>query len=360
MNAPIPCRSKPRKIIHIDMDCFYAAIEIRDNPSLANQPVAVGGPSDKRSVLCTANYIARQYGVHSAMPTSIAYKRCPTLCVLPVDMPKYKQVARKIQAIFHEFTELVEPLSLDEAYLDVTDSTHCQGSATLIARAIQKRILESENLAASAGIAPNKFLAKIASGWKKPNGFFVIRPEEIQDFVNELPVDELYGVGKVTAKKLHDMDLKTCTDLQKLSFADLMQHFGKLGQNLYEQCRGLDNRKVDPNRIRKSLSVEQTFEQDIRHLDQGLNSIEELYSRLTTRLQSASCNHPIKNQYLKIKFSDFRRASLEVGSSEANLQRYLELFKTFYADKKAPIRLLGVGVRFDSEVQNKILQGCLF
>jgi DNA polymerase-4 len=360
MNTDISPSQKPRKIIHIDMDCFYAAVEIRDNPTLIDKPVAVGGPSSKRSVLCTANYIARRYGVHSAMPTGLAYKHCPQLRVLPVDMPKYKQVARKIQAIFQEFTPLVEPLSLDEAYLDVTDSPYYQGSATRIAKAIQARIWESEKLIASAGVAPNKFLAKIASGWKKPNGFLVICPEAVQDFVQTLPVDELYGVGKITAKKFHAMHLKTCADLQKLSFSELTQHFGKLGQHLHGQCRGIDNRSVDPHRIRKSLSVEQTFDRDIDQLDEGLHYITELYQKLTSRLQATAGDHPIKNQYLKIKFSDFKRSSLEISTREINLERYLALFNNFYSTKKAPIRLLGVGVRFAAASQIKVLQRSLF
>lgn len=169
----------PRKIIHIDMDCFYAAIEIRDNPSLNNKPVAVGGAANQRGVLCTCNYIARKYGVHSAMPTAVAQRLCPGLVVLPVNMPKYKSVSQSINSIFQQFTDLVEPLSLDEAFLDVTHSIYCRGSATLMAQAIRETIFKEQQLTASAGVAPNKFLAKIASAWNKPNGLFVITPEEV-------------------------------------------------------------------------------------------------------------------------------------------------------------------------------------
>ena len=217
-------------------------IEYVYKPSLANKPVAVGGSADKRGMLCTSNYIARQYGVRSAMPSSQALKLCKDLVLLPVNIAKYKEVAKGIHKIFKEYTDLVEPLSLDEAYLDVTGSSIQKGSATLIAQEIRKKILETEHLTASAGVAPNKFLAKIASGWKKPNGLFVIKPNEVEQFVLNLPVEELFGVGRVTAENLHGLGIKNCADLQKLSLNDLKSTFGKLGQYLYEQCRGRDYR----------------------------------------------------------------------------------------------------------------------
>lgn len=337
--------SSPRKIIHIDMDCFYAAIEIRDNPALANKPVAVGGTADKRGVLCTCNYLAREYGIHSAMATAAAYRLCKDLVLLPVDMPKYKQVARRIQQIFYEYTDLVEPLSLDEAYLDVTNSTHCRGSATFIAKAIREKIYQSENLIASAGVAPNKFLAKIASGWKKPNSLFVILPEEVNSFITALPVKKLYGVGKVTAEKLHHMNLQVCADLQKLSLHELTEKFGKFGQRLYEQCRGFDSRQVEPNRRRKSLSVEHTFEQDIHDEATCINSMIKLYDKLLSRIQESAAELIIKNQYIKIKFNDFKQTTAEISSTDISLEKYLSLFRASYSREK-PIRLLGLGVHF--------------
>lgn len=337
----------PRKIIHIDMDCFYAAIEIRDNPSLSNKPIAVGGAADKRGVICTCNYIARRYGVHSAMATTSAYRLCKDLIVLPVNMAKYQQVAKRIHTIFQEFTSLVEPLALDEAYLEVTHSPRHQGSATLIADAIRKRIWEMEHLTASAGVASNKFLAKIASAWVKPNGLFVIRPDEITPFINLLPVNKLFGVGKVTAAKLQHMNLHTCVDLQKLSLTQLIYQFGKLGQQLYYQCRGLDNRPIIVNRERKSLSVEQTFIEDIRDITTALSQIQELYAKLTQRLQSIAPYPPLKNQYLKIKFSDFKLRRIESATSEINLDQYFALFKAIYAGQTKSIRLLGLGVHFE-------------
>lgn len=341
-----------RKIIHIDMDCFYAAIEIRDNPSLADKPVAVGGTVSDRGVLCTSNYIARQYGVRSAMATAKAFQLCKDLVLLPVNMAKYKEVARRIHQIFHDFTEQVEPLSLDEAYLDVSGSPHCQGSATLIAQEIRKRIWNEEHLTASAGVAPNKFLAKIASGWKKPNGLFVIRPNDIEAFVKTLSVDELFGVGKVTAQKLHQRGIKTCADLQRLSFAELNQQFGKLGHRLYEQCRGLDNRSVIAHRERKSLSVEHTFPQDITDRDQCLGALKVMHEKLIQRVRENAPAQPIKNQYIKIKYSNFRLVTAELASNEINFDLFKTLFMQAYIRIKVPIRLIGVGVHFSTN-ENK-------
>jgi len=349
----ISSENRPRKIIHIDMDCFYAAIEIRDNPSLTNKPVAVGGPSHRRGVICTCNYIARQYGVRSAMPTSQAYQQCDELILLPVNMPKYKQVAKRIQEIFHEFTDLVEPLALDEAYLDVTDSAYCRGSATLIAQEIRRQIWEREKLPASAGIASNKFLAKIASGWNKPNGLFVILPQEISTFIQALPVTELYGVGKVNAEKLHRLNLLTCADLQKLSLLELSNQVGKkLGQRLYEQCRGIDSRCVEPNRIRKSLSVEQTFSKDISHIQACSSIINALHDKLLQRIQEVASCRDIKSQYVKIKFNDFKLITAEVASNEVNLDKYHVLLCESYAQQEKPIRLLGLGIHFQAEKQH--------
>ncbi|PJE17974.1 DNA polymerase IV [Legionella sp.] len=343
--------TKLRKIIHIDMDCFYAAIEIRDNPSLANKPVAVGGSTDRRGVLCTCNYIARQYGVHSAMPTVIALRLCPDLVVLPVNMLKYRQVSQVINSIFKEFTELVEPLSLDEAFLDVTDCSQHQGSATWIAEAIRSNIWKAEKLTASAGVAPNKFLAKIASAWKKPNGLFVIRPEQVTAFVNQLAVVKLFGVGKVTARKLHNMNIIKCADLQEIPLHVLVQHFGKLGQHLYNQCRGIDERPVQPNRKRKSLSVETTLTENIRDAAQALEIIDELYKKLLRRIKDSAPNFLIKNQYVKIKFADFQLTTVEAKSTQVDLMLFHDLFNKNYKEQKA-IRLLGLGVHFHTNEKN--------
>lgn len=338
-----------RKIIHIDMDCFYAAVEIRDNPSLANKPVAVGGSTDQRGVLCTCNYIAREYGLHSAMPTSQALKRCPSLVLLPVSMTKYREVSKNIHKIFAEFTAQIEPLSLDEAYLDVTKSSLYQGSATRIAENIKQRIWETEQLTASAGVAPNKFLAKIASGWKKPNGLFVITPNEVANFIKDLPLKKLHGVGKVTAEKLQQLGLVTCADLQKFPAHELFARFGKFGKYLYDQARGIDDREVIPNRPRKSLSIERTFPQDLDRLENGVEIISHLYQELLNRLRSSELIPFIKNAFIKIKFSDFKQKTCELATKELELEKYQILFTQAYSrGRKKPIRLIGLGVHFDN------------
>lgn len=338
-----------RKIIHIDMDCFYAAIEIRDNPSLANKPVAVGGQPEERSVLCTCNYVARKFGVRSAMSSAYALRLCPGLIILPVNMSKYREASAIIQKIFQEYTSLIEPLSLDEAYLDVSNSSHCQGSATWIAEEIRKKIWEATHLTASAGVAPSKYLAKIASGWNKPNGTFVIRPQDVESFVKKLPVEKLFGVGKVSAEKLHRLGLKTCSDLRELSLLELTNHFGKLGNQLYEQSRGRDNRSVNPNRIRKSLSVERTFISDIKNIEDCSETLKELYGMLIARIQKHASNRRIKNQYIKIKSSDFKLSSVERKCSELRFNEFQNLLYELTYKEKCSIRLLGIGMHFECD-----------
>ncbi len=336
-----------RKIIHVDMDCFYAAVEIRDNPSLIDKPVAVGGPADERGVLCTCNYIARKFKVRSAMSTAYAKRLCPDLIVLPVNMEKYREIAHIIRRIFLEFTPLVEPLSLDEAYLDVTDADHYQGSATLIAKAIRQRIWDGVALTASAGVSSNKLLAKIASGWNKPNGLFVIHPRDISEFIKKLSVTDLYGVGKVTANKLHHLGIKTCADLQRLSLIELKDHFGeKGGDRLHEQCRGIDNRPVEPNRIRKSISVEHTFAQDIDISDHCWVALRELYESLVKRYQKYAAFRSIKNQCIKIKLSNFKIVTIERSCESMNLNLYEALLSELEKRSYGKIRLLGLGVHF--------------
>lgn len=350
-----------RKIIHIDMDCFYAAIEIRDDPRLKNKPVAVGGTAQQRGVLCTCNYLAREYGIHSAMPTATAQRLCPDLQVLPVNMQKYREVSRAINRIFHQFTDLVEPLSLDEAFLDVSQSAHCQGSATLMAQEMQKMIVSEHQLTASAGVAPNKFLAKIASAWIKPNGLFVIPPTQVSAFISRLPINKLFGVGKVTSAKLNKLNIFTCQDLYQYPLAFLVKQFGKLGLQLYEQARGIDTRPVQPNRQRKSLSVERTMQYDISAADEAMNLIKELYELLLIRLQENAADLRMKNQFIKIKNADFKLFSAEIKSRALNLEPYLALFQKINQQQSKPIRLLGIGVHFQHDaIDTNYSQASLF
>jgi DNA polymerase-4 len=335
-----------RKIIHIDMDCFYAAVEIRDNPELRNKPVAVGGASP-RSVLCTCNYDARKYGVSSAMSTSFALKKCPELVVVPVNMAKYQEVAKSIRNIFHQFTDLVEPLSLDEAYLDVTNNLDFSNSATLIAEEIRRQIYTKENLTASAGVAPNKFLAKIASGWNKPNGICVIAPNQVDDFVTNLSVDKLFGVGKVTADKLHRLNIKTCVDLHKFSLSELVSKFGKFGVALYWQSRGIDNRPVIADRKRKSLSVEHTLTDDVADKSQIELIINNLFNSFTERLSKLNDNYMVKGQFIKLKDNQFKSHTIE-QSGFTGIDGFIELLNKFQLT--APIRLVGIGVRLEYDL----------
>jgi DNA polymerase IV len=251
-----------RKIIHVDMDAFYASVEQRDNPQLRGKPVIVAWLGN-RSVVCAASYEARGFGVHSAMPAKRAERLCPDAVFMPPDFTRYRAVSRGVREIFKRHTDLIEPLSLDEAYLDVTENKTGLATATLVARKIRAQIREELNLTASAGVAPNKFLAKLASDWRKPDGLFVIRPEEIDTFLLPLPVGRLPGVGKVTEEKLAKLNAQTVMDLRALDLAVLEQHFGRYGHRLHELSLGVDTNPVVPDRPIQSISVEDTFAHDV-------------------------------------------------------------------------------------------------
>lgn len=340
-----------RKIIHIDMDCFYAAVEIRENPQLRGLAVAVGGKPETRGVVAACNYEARAFGVHSAMPMAQAIKKCPELVMLPSNMALYKSISVKIQALFYEYTDLVQPLSLDEAFLDVTDCQQYHGSATLIAQAIRKRIFDEHRLNASAGIAPNKFLAKIASDWNKPNGQFVITPNDVANFVIDLPVKKIFGVGKVTNKKMLSLGLHTCGDLQKLSQTELQHHFGKFGHQLFYLARGVDERPVSVDGIRKSISIEDTFVKDRIDLAACLKEIDRLYNMLIPRLEASQKKRqlPIKALYVKLRFDNFKTTTAQTISSHPEIFSYKQLIRTAWNRGKRPVRLIGLGIQFNDE-----------
>ncbi len=341
-----------RKIIHCDCDCFYAAVEMRDDPRLRTLPVAVGGRADQRGVVATCNYEARKFGVHSAMATSQALQRCPGLVVLPPAMEKYRIASRQILAIYRDYTALVEPLSLDEAYLDVTDSDHFKGSGTLIAQEIRARIAQTVGITASAGVAPNKFLSKIASDWHKPDGMFVIRPHEIDAFVAVLPVEKLFGVGKVTAAKLKKLGAQTCADLRQWPMPDLLHHFGKFGARLYLLSRGIDNRPVCNNEERKSISVEETYTPDVPDLAACLVILPSLVDSLAARVKRCDAERSIHKLTIKIRFADFRHTSVECVSGVIDLILFQKLLETGYQRGAQAVRLLGVGVRLGEEENN--------
>jgi DNA polymerase-4 len=326
------------------MDCFYAAIETRDNPNLEGKPVAIGGKS--RGVLCTCNYETRRYGLHSAMPTYKAFKKCESLVLLPVNMKKYKEVSAEIHKILNKYSDIIEPLSLDEAYLDVTGSELYSGSATLIARAIRREIYEKHKLTASAGVAPNKFLAKIASDWKKPNGQFVITPKEIKEFIKSLDINKIYGVGSATAVKLRNMGVTTCEDLQQYERVRLIEIFGKYGNEVYDLSRDIDNRQVQSARKRKSFSLEKTYPNDLKTIDELNMGLKHLYSELMYKLKEEFKNK-VSSSFVKLKFNDFTETTAEVKEREIELSKlkYL-LIKAKERGEKKDVRLIGIGVRF--------------
>ncbi|MBA2367949.1 MAG: DNA polymerase IV [Candidatus Protochlamydia sp.] len=346
---------KTKKIIHLDMDAFYASVEMRDNPALKSLPIAVGGDPRGRGVIATANYKARKYGVRSAMPSWKAQQLCPDLVIIYPNFDKYKQESRAIHEIFHAFTDIIEPLSLDEAFLDVSDAEAFGGSATLIAKEIRQRIWAELRLTASAGIAPNKFLAKVASDWKKPNGLFVIRPEEVDAFIQELPIEKISGIGHVTAKRLHLSGIRTCGELQLLDLPQLVEHFGSRAWTLYELSRGIDNRAVITERIRKSLSVESTFVQDLSTLEACLEQIPGLFRRLMGRYGKVSDQYEIKKPFAKVKFADFTTTTVEsLLYPEADLHSYSALIQIGWDRKQIPVRLLGLGVNLNAGVERQL------
>jgi DNA polymerase-4 len=341
-----PGPEQPRKFIHCDCDCFFAAIEMRDDPALRGQPVAVGGDAGQRGVIATCNYEARAFGVHSAMASATARKLCRDLIIIPPDMDKYREASQQVRRIFLDYTPLVEPLSLDEAYLDVTGSTACKGSATLIARDIRRRVREEVGITVSAGIAPNKFLAKIASDWHKPDGQFAITPDQVADFMLRLPVRKIHGVGKVTAQRMQLLGIDTCIDLQRYSVVELIEQFGSFGERLHALCRGEDDRRIELHHERKSISVEQTYAQDLQNVELCVAALPALLDDLLERVARHDNGFTIGKQFVKLKFNDFVSTTVEQAASAPDLDNLAALCRTGFArGNNKPVRLLGIGVR---------------
>lgn len=334
-----------RKIIHVDCDCFYAAIEMRDDPRLAAKPLAVGGSADRRGVIATCNYEARAYGVRSAMSSRHALTLCPDLTIVKPRMDAYKEASREIQTIFRDYTDLIEPLSLDEAFLDVSDSSHFSGSATRIAQDIRRRVSNQLHITVSAGVAPNKFLAKIASDWKKPNGLFVITPNQVEAFVATLPVSKLHGVGKVTADKLGRMGITTCTDLRDWNKLALVREFGAFGERLWSLARGIDDRPVQNDSRRQSVSVENTYDTDLPDLASCLEKLPELLATLAGRMARVDDSYRAGKPFVKVKFHDFTQTTLEQSGAGRDLGGFEQLLTQAFARGDKPVRLLGIGVR---------------
>ena len=353
----LPTRDRPaialRKIIHIDMDCFYAAIEERENPWLRGKPVGVAG-SDRRSVLTTANYEARKFGCRSAMPVFKALELCPHLTLVPVQFDLYRAVSSQIRAIFGRFTELIEPLSLDEAYLDVS---RLQTGGAAIAREIRAQISEETRLTASAGISSNKLIAKIASDWHKPNGQKEITPQEIPAFIAALPVGRLWGVGGKMREKLSAIGVETCADLQQFEQIELSRRFGKWGLELWSLCRGIDERAVSPDRTRKSVSSETTFSENIQVLPALIPPMRAMIAGLAEDLAAKHADRVIRSLVVKLKFADFERTTAERAGHVLDPAVFEELLtETWRRGANRAVRLLGVGVRFDDPRESAQLE----
>ena len=332
-----------RAIIHLDMDCFYAAIEVRDRPALRGKPVGVGGARDRRGVLTTCNYEARKFGVHSAMPTFMALQRCPSLIVLPTRFDVYRREAAVVREILHRFSSLVEPLSLDEAYLDVTAD---RGAPGQLAQVIRDLIFQKSKLTSSAGVGPNKLIAKIASARCKPNGQLEVTVEEVPGFMKDLSVREIWGIGQKTEKRLWELGVKTCGDLQRFPRPELVDLFGKFGSELFDLCRGIDDRPVEPDRPRKSLSTEETFVSDLETLEQCEERLAELFQDLMADLAQKETNRRVTKIFVKLKFADFTRTTVERAGLEPTLQAFGTLLAEAFARTGKRVRLIGVGVRF--------------
>jgi DNA polymerase IV len=351
-----------RKIIHIDMDAFYASVEQRDDPQLRGKPVIVAWRGN-RSVVCAASYEARQFGVRSAMPAGRAERLCPNGVFLAPDFTRYRAVSRQTHEIFKRHTELIEPLSLDEAYLDVTENKTGLPTATLVARTIREQIRMELHLTASAGVAPNKFLAKIASDWKKPDGLFVIQPDEVDSFLLPLPVGRLPGVGKVMEEKLKGFDVQTVADLRKMELATLEGRFGRYGVRLYELARGIDESEVIPDRPTQSISAEDTFERDVL-----LTEMEPMIRRLAEHTWSASRKESriARTVVLKLKTSEFKiitrsyTPSSPPSSCEELTNIALSLRERVGLNPRERFRLVGVGLSNFRDPEEASTQPALF
>lgn len=344
-----------KKIIHLDADCFFAALEIRENPELVDFPIAVGGDPGRRGVISTCNYLARQYGVRSAMASAYAKRLCPELIIQKPNFALYRQVSTQMFEIFSRYSEKIEPLSLDEAFIDVTGSEEFHGSATLIAQQIRRDVEMSLGITVSAGVAPVKFLAKIASDWCKPDGIFTITPKKVTEFVKNLPLRKLPGVGTVTAEKLARLGLQSCCDLDNYDDFELAREFGRFGIALKRMSQGIDNRPVQASRFRKSLSIERTFAEDICVPSEISRRVRDLVAGLEQRYIELARKPAVVKKFVKVKFDDFSSTTLETS-----VGRYQELFSpqefermcfAAWSRQKKPLRLMGVGLHFpDAEL----------
>jgi DNA polymerase-4 len=336
-----------RKIIHVDLDAFYASVEQRDQPRYRGRPVVVGGSPSQRGAVAAASYEARRYGIHSAMPSRTAYHKCPHLIFVKPRFEVYRAISEQIRAIFYRYTDWVEPLALDEAYLDVTENKLGIPSATIIAQQIKQAIYQETQLTASAGVSINKFLAKVASGMDKPNGLFLIPPNQAEAFIEQLPIEQFYGVGQVTAAKMHQLGIQTGADLKRWTEAALVQQFGKVGHFYYQIARAEDHRPVQPNRIRKSIGAENSYDPDLSDRAMIVTALEEIAQILQQRLESKQSHG--RTLTLKVKYADYQQVTRSktlpqpIQGVDLILQLAEELLLLTEVDQKQ-VRLLGLAL----------------
>lgn len=338
------------RILHFDLDCFYAAVETRDNPALKNVPLAIGGPPNSRGVLCTSNYLARSFGVKSAMASSLAIKKCPKLLILPPDFKKYKAASREVFDIFYQYTQKVEGLSLDEAFLDITDL--CATSlASNVAREIKKKVFQQTGLTISVGASYNKFLAKVASDWMKPDGFYVIPPSQRQRFMQELDIKYIFGVGQKSRERLNAKKIFKCSDIQRASMADLKNLFGSRYLDMFYMSHGIDFRRVDGEGERKSFTCELTFNDDVKDYLTLMQRLFRVYGEWYGRFQKWQSNEDgvgpnVSTLVVKVKYFDFKQTTHECRfRGDYSFVEFQKLLEYILSKRSEPIRLLGLGVR---------------
>lgn len=331
----------PRQVLHVDCDCFFAAVEMRDNPSYRDIPLAIGGSRDRRGVISTCNYAARAYGVRSAMPSGQALKLCPDLTLIRGDMEKYRRVSREVMVIVESFGLAFEQVSIDEAYIEIPP--HSPGR--VIAQQIRQQVEAEVGITVSVGIAPNKYLAKVASDWNKPNGQFVVEPASVESFVRALPVRKIPGVGPKSAEKLSNMGIHNCADVQEIELADLLKRFGQFGKKLYDRSRGIDERALSRGRERKSLSVERTFANDLESEEELQLVANDLWQRFQSRIEASNIKLRDVTPFVKVKFADFQVTTLANHQKTVDLDSFIELIQQARQRQDKPIRLIGIGAR---------------
>lgn len=330
-----------RQVLHVDCDCFFAAVEMRDQPHLRAVPLAIGGSSDRRGVISTCNYLARQFGVRSAMASGHAKQLCPDLVLIPGNMHKYREVSKQVMDVLEQYALQIEVVSVDEAYLELAPTSNGQKVSAQIRQHIENEI----GITVSVGIAPNKFLAKVASDWRKPNGQFAVLQSEVADFVEKLEVNKIPGVGPKSTAKLHDMGIYTCGHVQQIPSDELLKRFGKFGQLLIDRSKGVDNRQLSKGRLRKSISIERTFPQDLHSNSEIKSALEEMWPKFLERIERAGLKMDQLAPFVKVKFSDFHVTTLAKQNSKTDLDDYASLILQASERDDKGIRLLGLGAK---------------